>query len=85
MGIGWKELLIILVLVLLIFGTKKLKNIGKDLGGAIGGFKEGLKEGQDSARIGNDSLPPTGSGAEAEAAAKAKADAEASREGGGPG
>jgi sec-independent protein translocase protein TatA len=36
--------LIVLVIVLLIFGTKKLKNIGSDLGGAVKGFKEGMKE-----------------------------------------
>ena len=83
MGIGWRELIIILVIVVVIFGAKKLKNIGKDLGGAVGGFKEGLKEGQDQAKLGTDSLPPTGSGADAQAAAdKARADA---REGGGPG
>jgi TatA/E family protein of Tat protein translocase len=35
MGFGWQELLIILVIVALIFGTKKLRNIGSDLGGAI--------------------------------------------------
>ena len=40
MGFGWQELLIILVIVALIFGTKKLRNIGSDLGGAIKGFKE---------------------------------------------
>jgi sec-independent protein translocase protein TatA len=36
--------LIVLVIVLLVFGTKKLKNIGADLGGAVRGFKEGMKE-----------------------------------------
>ncbi|MGL4666726.1 MAG: Sec-independent protein translocase subunit TatA, partial [Saezia sp.] len=36
--------LIVLVVVVLIFGTKKLTNIGKDLGGAVKGFKEGMKE-----------------------------------------
>jgi sec-independent protein translocase protein TatA len=44
MGFGWKELLIILLIVGLIFGTRKLKNIGSDLGGAVKGFKEGIKE-----------------------------------------
>ncbi|MGD9842619.1 MAG: twin-arginine translocase TatA/TatE family subunit, partial [Steroidobacteraceae bacterium] len=39
MGIGIKELLIILAIALLVFGTKKLKNIGSDLGGAVKGFK----------------------------------------------
>jgi sec-independent protein translocase protein TatA len=36
--------LIVLVIVLLIFGTKKLRNIGEDLGGAVKGFKQGMKE-----------------------------------------
>jgi len=36
--------LIVLVIVLLIFGTKKLRNVGQDLGGAVKGFKDGLKE-----------------------------------------
>ena len=36
--------LIVLVIVLLVFGTKKLKNIGSDLGGAVKGFKEGMRE-----------------------------------------
>ena len=36
--------LIVLVIVLLIFGTKKLRNIGSDLGGAVKGFKEGMRE-----------------------------------------
>ncbi len=37
--------LIVLVIVVLVFGTKKLKNIGSDLGGAVKGFKDGMKEG----------------------------------------
>ncbi|WP_459616441.1 Sec-independent protein translocase subunit TatA [Bordetella sp. 2513F-2] len=36
--------LIVLVIVALIFGTKKLRNIGTDLGGAVKGFKDGMKE-----------------------------------------
>lgn len=39
--------LIVLVIVVLVFGTGKLKNMGKDLGGAIKGFKEGMREGED--------------------------------------
>ncbi len=35
--------LIVLVIVMLVFGTKKLRNIGQDLGGAVKGFKEGMK------------------------------------------
>ena len=37
--------LIVLAIVVLVFGTGKLKNLGKDVGGAIKGFKEGLNEG----------------------------------------
>ncbi|MFT4100556.1 MAG: Sec-independent protein translocase subunit TatA [Burkholderiaceae bacterium] len=37
--------LIVLVVIMLVFGTKKLRNIGSDLGGAVKGFKEGMKEG----------------------------------------
>lgn len=35
--------LIVLVIVMLVFGTKKLRNIGTDLGGAVKGFKDGMK------------------------------------------
>lgn len=41
--------LIVLLIVVLIFGTKKLKNIGTDLGGAVKGFKEGMREGSENA------------------------------------
>lgn len=37
--------LVVLVIVLLVFGTKKLRNIGQDLGGAVKGFKDGMKDG----------------------------------------
>jgi sec-independent protein translocase protein TatA len=36
--------LVVMVIVLLVFGTKKLRNIGADLGGAVRGFKDGVKE-----------------------------------------
>ncbi len=39
--------LIVLVIVLLIFGTKKLRNMGTDLGGAVKGFKDGMKGDED--------------------------------------
>ena len=42
MGLGWQELLIVLIIVALIFGTKKLRGIGSDLGGAVKGFKESV-------------------------------------------
>lgn len=40
--------LIVLIIVVLVFGTGKLKNMGKDLGGAIKGFKDGMKEGEEA-------------------------------------
>lgn len=40
------HLLLILLIVLLIFGTKKIRNIGSDLGGAVKGFKDAMKEEQ---------------------------------------
>lgn len=42
--IGWRELIIVLVIVLLVFGTKKLGSLGADLGNAIKGFKKGMKD-----------------------------------------
>jgi sec-independent protein translocase protein TatA len=39
--------IIVLVIVLLVFGTKKLRNIGSDLGGAVKGFKDGMKSGEE--------------------------------------
>ena len=47
MGIGFRELLIILAIALVLFGAKKLKNIGSDLGGAVRGFKKAMNEGED--------------------------------------
>ena len=44
MGFGWQELIIVLVIVALIFGTKKLRNIGSDLGGAVKGFKDSVND-----------------------------------------
>jgi sec-independent protein translocase protein TatA len=43
--IGFKELLVILIVVVLIFGVKKLKQLGPDLGSAIRGFKKSMNEG----------------------------------------
>ena len=46
-GLSIWHWLIVLVVVVLIFGTKKLRNIGADLGGAVKGFKEGMKPPED--------------------------------------
>ena len=47
MGISIWQLLIVLVIVMLLFGTKKLRNIGSDLGGAVKGFRGAVKQGTD--------------------------------------
>ena len=47
MGFSTTHLIIFLVIIIVIFGTKKLRNIGADLGGAVKGFKDGMKDGAD--------------------------------------
>lgn len=47
MGISIWQLLIILAIVLVLFGAKRLRNIGSDLGGAIKGFKQAMREGEE--------------------------------------
>ncbi|MEY3124177.1 MAG: hypothetical protein RLZZ573_697 [Pseudomonadota bacterium] len=49
MGFSTTHLIIFLVIIVVIFGTKKLRNIGSDLGGAVKGFKDGMKDGGDKA------------------------------------
>lgn len=46
---GIWQWLVVLVIVVLVFGTKKLRNVGKDLGGAVHDFKKGLNEGGEQA------------------------------------
>jgi sec-independent protein translocase protein TatA len=48
-GLSIWHWLIVLLVVVLIFGTKKLRNIGQDLGGAVKGFKEGMKSSETEA------------------------------------
>jgi sec-independent protein translocase protein TatA len=60
MGIGFRELLIILAIALLIFGAKKLRNIGSDLGAAVRGFKKSMNEGEGEepgSKLGQDERP----------------------------
>ena len=47
MSFGIKELIVILIIVMLVFGTKKIKGVGSDVGGWIRDFKKALKEGED--------------------------------------
>ena len=54
--------LIVLVVVVLIFGTKKLRTLGTDLGGAVKGFKEGMKSGDDAAAQAKAEIASTSNG-----------------------
>nr|MDP2192686.1 Sec-independent protein translocase subunit TatA [Rhodoferax sp.] len=49
MGFSTTHLIIFLVIIIVIFGTKKLRNLGSDIGGAVKGFKDGMKDGSDKA------------------------------------
>ena len=57
MGLSFWHLVVLLIVVVLVFGTKRLRNAGKDLGEAVKGFKEGMNG--DDANIANKTLPPT--------------------------
>jgi len=50
MGISIWQLLIILAIVLLLFGAKRLRNVGSDLGGAIKGFRSAMREGEEESK-----------------------------------
>jgi len=65
--------LIVLLIVVMVFGTKKLKNLGSDLGGAVKGFKDGMKDGQADASA----QPPAGQVTQSTAGDKTTIDVEA--------
>ena len=50
-GLSLWHWLIVLVIVVLVFGTKRLKNVGQDLGEAVKGFKKGMQEHEDQAKL----------------------------------
>ncbi len=66
--------LIVLLIVMLIFGTKKLRNMGADLGGAVRGFKEGMREGGAER---TESTPPQVTGKTVEGEVKGKTETKA--------
>jgi sec-independent protein translocase protein TatA len=47
MGLSWQQLLIILLIALVLFGAKKLRGVGSDLGAAVRGFKKAVNEGDE--------------------------------------
>ncbi|RYG09370.1 MAG: Sec-independent protein translocase subunit TatA [Burkholderiales bacterium] len=67
--------LIVLLIIVLVFGTKKLKNIGSDLGGAVKGFKDGVKDGSSSTP--ETPVPPQAVSSTAQPADKTTIDVEA--------
>ena len=76
-GISIWQLLIILIIVLLLFGTKRLKNIGSDLGGAIRGFRNSMASGErDDA-----SEQPQGANTSGQLGAQRSADPQATTQG----
>ncbi len=66
--------LIVLLIVVMVFGTKKLKNMGGDLGGAVKGFKDGMKDGSSSADDKTAAATPQVANASAASAASAASD-----------
>lgn len=74
MGLSTTHLIIFLVIIVVIFGTKKLRNIGSDLGGAVKGFKDGMKDGGEKP---TDAAAPTQQVAANAPAAKETIDVEA--------
>ncbi len=82
MGISVWQLAIVLAIVLLLFGTKKLRNIGGDLGSAIRNFRGAVKESDDQADKSNDTVAaqlkqPADNAADASAAKAASTSADA--------
>ncbi len=67
--------LIVLVIVMLVFGTKKLRNIGADLGGAVRGFKSGMREGSEKAEEDGGTPQVTGKTVEGEVKGKTESKA----------
>jgi len=70
MGISVWQLLILLAVVILIFGTKKLKNVGGDLGSAIKGFKSAVKDGDKDSKNQNKVAQDSGESADTESVKK---------------
>jgi len=67
-SMSWVHWLIVLVVVVLIFGTKKLRNLGADLGSAVKGFKDGMKSEDEKSAQAKPEIPPsTGQTIEGEA------------------
>jgi len=73
-GLSWIHWVVVLLIVVMVFGTKKLRNMGSDLGGAVKGFKDGMKEGSANPET---PVPPASVTTNAQTADKATIDVEA--------
>jgi len=72
MGIGMRELVVILLVVLLVFGAKKLRTIGSDLGAAVRGFKKSMNDGENEDNLSSPPRQIRADGSDAEFAEAAK-------------
>lgn len=79
-GISIWQLLIVLVIVLLLFGTKKLRNLGSDLGGAVKGFRSTMKDSSSAEESSETTESPADPESLAESAESAEAGEEAESE-----
>ena len=66
-GFSWIHWVVVLLIVVLVFGTKKLRNIGSDLGGAVKGFKDGMRDGSTTANADPNAPPQQVTGQKASA------------------
>jgi sec-independent protein translocase protein TatA len=69
-GLGMRELVVILLVVLVVFGAKKLRTVGSDLGHAVRGFKKAMNEGEEEANAPPKQIRSEGTDAEFPEAAK---------------
>jgi sec-independent protein translocase protein TatA len=76
MGIGMRELIVILLICLVVFGAKKLKTIGTDLGAAVKGFKKGMADGESDSEAEQNAKQIAKEAEDADFTRNAKADAE---------
>ncbi len=79
-GISIWQLLIVLVIVLLLFGTKKLRNLGSDLGGAVKGFRSTMKDSSSAEESSETTESPAGPESLAESAEFSESSEEAEPE-----
>ncbi|MDP7523971.1 MAG: Sec-independent protein translocase subunit TatA [Arenicellales bacterium] len=79
-GISIWQLLIVLVIVLLLFGTKKLRNLGSDLGGAVKGFRSTIKDSSSAEESSETTESPAGPESLAESAESAESSEETESE-----